>query len=99
MLDLEERKKQLQSFLTLTYDLININKTTFSTSKIVNQVFKKRKRNEKPNHTQQGKYPIPGDDVKQQTELGRAYLQSESKSKENIKHYQSSSWQKVERRP
>ena len=57
---------------------------TFSTSKTVNIIFKKRIKSrkkrgtnanymKKPNHTIQRKYPVPGDDPRQQIELGGAY--------------------------
>ena len=64
-------------------------------SKTVNLVFRKsRKRNYEAmeitlkNQIIPNKYPVSWDDLKQHTELGRAYWQSESKSKESIKHHQ-----------
>ena len=44
------------------------------------------------------KYAVFKDNPRQQVELERAYSQSKGESKENIKHYQSGSRQKVWKR-
>ena len=67
-------------------------------------VFRKRKkRNKEPMEiTLRNKIilmKVSGNVLRQQTELRRKYWQSESKSKESIKHHQRGSRQKVGRGP